>query len=90
MKRSINKDIYYDCVKDFNVFIAKLMKINGKIRRMNPTMILGFNIRKFNQMELICERRKSLCSKSGTGTKQGWEYRSIPEKNQVIYYTMYI
>ena len=47
-----NKDLYHDCVKDLSASIAKLMRINGKIRRMDSMMIES-NIRKLSRMELI-------------------------------------
>ncbi len=31
-----NKDLYHDCVEDLSDFIAKLMGISGKVRRMIP------------------------------------------------------
>ena len=47
-----NKDLYHDCVKDLSASIAKLMRISGKIRRMDSMMIES-NIRKLSRMELI-------------------------------------
>lgn len=47
-----NKDLYHDCVKDLSASIAKLMGINGKVRRMDSMMIES-NIRKLSRMELI-------------------------------------
>lgn len=47
-----NKDLYHDCEKDLSASIAKLMGINGKIRRMDSMMIES-NIRKLSRMELI-------------------------------------
>ena len=47
-----NKDLYHDCVKDLSASIAKLMKINGKVRRMDSMMIES-NIRRLSRMELI-------------------------------------
>ena len=47
-----NKDLYHDCVNDLSASIAKLMRISGKIRRMDSMMIES-NIRKLSRMELI-------------------------------------
>ena len=45
-------DLYQDCVKDLSNKIAKMMKINGRIRRMDSMMIEA-NIRKLSRMELV-------------------------------------
>lgn len=45
-------DLYRDCVKDLSVSIARMMKIDGRIRRMDSTMIEA-NIRKLSRMELL-------------------------------------
>lgn len=45
-------DLFHDCVKDLGASIAKLMGINGKVRRMDSMMIES-NIRKLSRMELI-------------------------------------
>ena len=45
-------DLYHDCIKDLSQAIAKMMKIDGRIRRMDSTMIEA-NIRKLSRMELI-------------------------------------
>ena len=50
-----NKDLYHDCVKDLSASIAKLMRISGKIRRMDSMMIES-NIRKLSRMELHDDR----------------------------------
>ena len=47
-----NIDLYHDCVKNLSGKIAKLMNINGRVRRMDSMMIES-NIRKFSRMELI-------------------------------------
>ena len=46
------KDLYHNCVKDLIASIAKLMRISGKVRRMDSMMIES-NIRKLSRMELI-------------------------------------
>lgn len=45
-------DLYHDCVKDLSGKIAKIMKMNGRIRRMDSMMIES-NIRFLSRMELI-------------------------------------
>jgi hypothetical protein len=45
-------DLYHDCVKDLGSKIGKIMKLNGRIRRMDSMMIES-NIRFLSRMELI-------------------------------------
>lgn len=45
-------DLYHDCVKDLSSKIAKIMELNGRIRRMDSIMIES-NIRFLSRMELI-------------------------------------
>lgn len=45
-------DLYHDCVKDLSGKIGKIMKLNGRIRRMDSMMIES-NIRFLSRMELI-------------------------------------
>lgn len=45
-------DLYHNCVKDLGGKIAKIMKLNGRIRRMDSMMIES-NIRFLSRMELI-------------------------------------
>lgn len=45
-------DLYHDCVKDLSSKIAKIMKLNGRIRRMDSMMIES-NIRFLSRMELF-------------------------------------
>lgn len=45
-------DLYRDCVKDLSIKIAKMMKLNGRVRRMDSMMIES-NIRFLSRMELI-------------------------------------
>ena len=47
-----NADLYRDCVKDLGGKIAKMMKLNGNIKRMDSMMIES-NIRFLSRMELI-------------------------------------
>lgn len=45
-------DLYHDCVKDLSGKIAKIVKLNGRICRMDSMMIES-NIRFLSRMELI-------------------------------------
>ena len=45
-------DLYHDCVKDLSGKIAEIMKLNGRIRRMDSMMIEA-NIRFLSRMERI-------------------------------------
>lgn len=45
-------DLYHDCVKELSGKIAKIVKLNGRIRRMDSLMIES-NIRFLSRMELI-------------------------------------
>ena len=45
-------DLYHDCVKDLATKSAKLMGVDGRIRRMDSMMVEA-NIRKLSRMELI-------------------------------------
>ena len=45
-------DLYHDCVKNLSSKIAEIMKLNGRIRRMDSIMIES-NIRFLSRMELI-------------------------------------
>lgn len=45
-------DLYHDCVTDLAAKSAKLMKIDGRIRRIDSLMVEA-NIRKLSRMELI-------------------------------------
>lgn len=47
-----NVDLYRDCIKDLSGKIAKMMNINGNIKRMDSMMIES-NIRVLSRMELI-------------------------------------
>ena len=51
-ERLHNQDLYHDCVTDLSAAIAKIMNINGRIRRMDSMMIES-NIRKLSRIELI-------------------------------------
>ena len=45
-------DLYHDCITDLATKTAKLMKIDGRIRRMDSLMV-ETNIRKLSRMELM-------------------------------------
>lgn len=45
-------DLYHECMNDLGDKIAKMMKLNGRIRRMDSMMIAA-NIRKLSRMELV-------------------------------------
>lgn len=47
-----NVDLFHDCINDLSSKIAKMMNINGRIRRMDSMMIAS-NIRFLSRMELI-------------------------------------
>lgn len=47
-----NVDLYHDCIKGLSEKIKKLMKINGRIQRMDSMMIES-NIRKLSRVELL-------------------------------------
>lgn len=51
-EKLFNVDLYHDCVTDLSSKIAKLMNINGHVRRMDSMMIEA-NIRKLSRMELL-------------------------------------
>lgn len=45
-------DLYHECIEHLSAAIAKMMKIDGRIRRMDSTMIEA-NIRRLSRLELI-------------------------------------
>lgn len=59
-ERTHNIDLYRDCVKDLSQKIAKMMGINGRIRRMDSMMIEA-NIRFLSRMELIYTCISKVC-----------------------------
>lgn len=59
-ERVYNIDLYRDCVKDLGQKIAKMMGINGRIRRMDSMMIES-NIRFLSRMELIYTCASKVC-----------------------------
>lgn len=84
-------DLYHDCVKDLSLAIAKMMKIDGRIRRMDSTMIEA-NIRKLSRMELIYKCITDLVkylSKSGAeyDHERFDHYLDPDDYNKVIYHS---
>ena len=85
-----NEDLYHDCVKNLSGTIAKIMGINGRIRRMDSMMIES-NIRKLSRMELLYT-----CISKMVIFINKFDAEAIPEKlkhyadpndsNQVIYH----
>lgn len=51
-ERLTGEDLLHDAIKDLGEITAKLMKIDGRIRRMDSTMI-DSNIRKLSRTELL-------------------------------------
>ena len=51
-ERLNNVDLYHDCITDLAAKTAKLMKIDGRIRRMDSMMVAS-NIRRLSRMELL-------------------------------------
>ena len=83
-------DLYHDCVNDLSNKIAKMMKLNGRIRRMDSMMIAS-NIRKLSRMELMytCMAKlvhylKKQCPE--IMTEQLKHYIDSEDYNQVFYH----
>ena len=89
-ERLHNQDLYHDCVKDLSTAIAKIMNINGRIRRMDSMMIES-NIRKLSRMELIytCIAKLAVYIEKSTNTALPEEMKHYTEPNdfnKVIYH----
>lgn len=89
-ERLHNQDLYHDCVKDLSTAIAKIMNINGRIRRMDSMMIES-NIRKLSRMELIytCITKLAVYIEKSTGTilpEEMKHYTDPNDFNKVIYH----
>lgn len=83
-------DLFHDCVKDISGSIAKMMQLNGRIRRMDSMMIES-NIRRLSRMELLytCISRLVcyLHKNEGEHLLTGLEHYYDPNDfNQVIYH----
>ena len=81
-------DLYHGCVKDLSSKIAKLMNINGRIRRMDSMMIAS-NIKKLGRLELIYTVEADLVKEA-----DGYDlpddllhFQSKGDRNLFIYYT---
>lgn len=84
-------DLYKDCVSDLSASLAKLMKIDGRIRRMDSTMI-DANIRKLSRMELlytcIAKLVRYLAKNAEHVNLEGLEHYIDPnDYNKVIYHS---
>ena len=84
-------DLYHDCVAELGRLTAKLMKIDGRIRRMDSLMVEA-NIRKLSRMELIYRCISKLViylHKNGRDDLlEGLEHYYDPEDyNRVIYHS---
>ena len=84
-------DLYHDCVKDLAEKTAKMMKIDGRIRRMD-SMMLEANIRKLSRMELlytcIAKLVRWLEKNDHKDLIEGMEHYCDPNDfNQVIYHS---
>ena len=85
-----NVDLYHDCITDLGGKIARLMKLNSRIRRMDSMMIES-NIRDLSRMELLytCVA-KLVCYLHKAGQDdilEGLEHYYDPDDfNRVIYH----
>ena len=85
-----NEDLYHDCVKDLSATIAKIMGINGRVRRMDSMMIES-NIRKLSRMELLytCISKLVMLINNNDASsipEQLRHYADPNDFNQVIYH----
>lgn len=82
-------DLYHDCVKDLSSKIAKLMRLNGRIKRMDSMMIES-NIRFLSRMELIYTCNAKLISylkRNAPGkVDEGLEHYADPNDYNKIFY----
>lgn len=86
-----NVDLYHDCITDLGSKIAKMMKLNSRIRRMDSMMIES-NIRRLSRMELLYTCVAKLVSylhKEGKDNLlEGLEHYYDPNDfNRVIYHS---
>lgn len=84
------EDLYHDCVKNLSSVIAKIMGINGRVRRMDSMMIES-NIRKLSRMELIytcISKLVTLIAKNSEASlpEQLKHYADPNDFNKVIYH----
>lgn len=83
-------DLYHDCVKDLSSKIAKLMGLNGHIKRMDSMMIES-NIRFLSRMELIytCISKLVSCLKKNAPekvTESLEHYADSNDYNKIFYH----
>lgn len=83
-------DLYHDCVIGLSDKIAKMMKLNGRIRRMDSMMIES-NMRKLTRIELIYTCIAKLCKyiakQDNTILPDEFKHYVEPNDfNQVIYH----
>lgn len=84
-------DLLHDCIQDLALSIAKVMKIDGRIRRMDSTMIAA-NIRKLSRMELLYTCTANLVrylekADVGFDHKRLGHYLDPNDFNKVIYHS---
>lgn len=84
-------DLYHECIESLSGSIAKMMKIDGRIRRMDSTMIEA-NIRRLSRMELIYISIAKLVKhldKTGAGFdhERYGHYLEADDYNKVIYHS---
>jgi len=84
-------DLYHECIEDLSGAIAKLMKIDGRVRRMDSTMIEA-NIRKLSRMELLytcIAKLVKYLDKTGAGLdrERFGHYLDPNDYNKVIYHS---
>ena len=84
-------DLYHDCIENLSEAIAKLMKIDGRVRRMDSTMIEA-NIRRLSRMELLytcIAKLVKYLSKTDTefDRKRFGHYLEADDYNKVIYHS---
>lgn len=84
-------DLYKDCVTDLSASMAKMMHIDGKIRRMDSTMIEA-NIRRLSRMGIlytcIAGLVKYLSKEAKHISLEGLEHYLDPnDYNRVIYHS---
>lgn len=85
-----NVDLYHDCINDLSSKIAKMMKLNGYIRRMDSMMIAA-NIRTLSRMELMytCMAKLVNCLKKQNPqmiTERLKHYTDAEDYNQFFYH----
>ena len=89
-ERLYNIDLYHDCVTDLAARTARLMKIDGRIRRMDSLMVAA-NIRTLSRMELIYRCIAGMTrwlKKQGEVLPESLQHYNDPDDyNRVIYHS---